>query len=340
MSQPLVSVVTPFHNTARYLAECIESVRAQSYPCFEYILVDNCSTDGSEEIAKEFARRDSRIRLVRQKRLLSQVQNYNSALAEISTESKYCKIVQADDFIFPECLKLMVDAFEQSDKVGLVSAYDLKGDVVRGSGFPFRMSPFPGKEVARFYLRTGVFVFGSPTTVMYRSSLVRECRTFYDERLLHEDTEKCMQILERWDFAFVYQVLSFLRLDNDSISGEFRAFLPNVLDRYVIVQRYTAAFLEDQEAKALRDASKRSYYDALAHEALRLRGEAFWRYQETGLETLGETLDLRYLTVRIIRELLWMIANPGETAARALRRRRPSAEGQAPRGPEYFPQKP
>src|SRR5450432_1444038 len=118
MSQPLVSVVTPFHNTAAYLAECIESVLAQTYENFEYILVDNCSTDGSTEIAERYARRDPRIRFIQRSTLLTQVQNYNRALEEIADASRYCKMVQADDFIFPECLRLMVEAFEQSQTIG------------------------------------------------------------------------------------------------------------------------------------------------------------------------------------------------------------------------------
>jgi glycosyltransferase involved in cell wall biosynthesis len=319
VNHPIVSVVTPFHNTAAYLAECIESVLAQTYPCFEYILVDNCSTDGSGEIAETFAHRDRRIHLIRRSQLLSQVQNYNRALAEISADSQYCKIVQADDFIFPECLRLMVESFERSATIGLVSAYDLKGDSVRGSGFPSRSSPLPGKEVARFLLRTGVFVFGSPTTVMYRSSLVRDCHPFFDERLLHEDTEKCMQILESWDFGFVPQVLSFLRVDNESISAASRSFLPNALDRYIIVQRNAPVFLEEKEAAALRKATKYWYYRVMAGEALRFREAAFWRYHEQGLKTVGETMDRPYLTLLIIRELVSMAANPGTTAARAAR---------------------
>jgi glycosyltransferase involved in cell wall biosynthesis len=320
VNHPLVSVVTPFHNTAAHLAECIESVLAQTYPCIEYVLVDNCSTDGAEEVAESYARRDRRIRLIRRSQLLSQVQNYNAALAEISADSRYCKIVQADDFIFPDCLRLMVQAFEQSETVGLVSAYDLKGDVVRGSGFPNHNGPISGRELARLVLRTGIFVFGSPTTVMYRSSLVRSCHPFYDEDLLHEDTEKCMQILETWDFSFVPQVLSFLRLYDESISGTVRTFQPNALDRYIIVQRFSGVFLDESEAATLRKKAKKSYYDVLALEALRFREEAFWRYHRKGLHTLHKSLDRVYLALRIGKRLGWMIANPGITVNHAVHR--------------------
>lgn len=319
MNEPLVSVVTPFHNTALYLAQCIESVLAQTYSRFEYLLVDNCSTDNSVEIAESYARHDSRIRLIRHSQLLSQVQNYNSALKQIAQDSKYCKIVQADDCIFPDCLKSMVQVFEKSELIGLVSSYDLKGDIVRGSGFPRRLSFLPGKEAAQYYLRGGVFVFGSPTTVMYRSSLVRNEKPFYEEGLLHEDTEKCMQILEHWDFGFVHQVLSFLRTGNESISSSASAFQPGALDHYIIVQRYAPLFLEAEEAAAVRKKSKREYYRVLAGQAIRLRGLAFWRYHSQGLSALGETLDWSNLAFEIVREILWMAVNPGTTVLWLLR---------------------
>jgi glycosyltransferase involved in cell wall biosynthesis len=319
MSDPPISVVTPFRNTAPYLINCIESVLAQSYSRFEYILSDNCSTDGSAEIAEAYARRDPRIRLIRQSQLSSQVQHYNRALAQISPASQYCKMVQADDFIFPECLRLMVQAFEQSESIGLVSAYDLKRDIVRGSGFPYPTSQLSGKEMARLCLRTGLFVFGSPTTVMYRSSLIHKCHYFFNESLMHEDTEKCMQILKEWDFGFVHQVLSFLRTENESVSSAVRAFQPDALDRYILVQRYAPVFLEAGEAAALKKSSKRAYYRVLANEALRLREAAFWRYHKVGLKTMDEELNWPYLAGEIGRQLIRAAVNPGSTLARALR---------------------
>ena len=321
MSQPFVSVVTPFHNTAPYLAQCIESVLAQTYAYFEYILVDNCSTDRSGEIAETYALRDSRIRLIRRSQLLSQAQNYNSALTEISDSSKYCKVVQADDFIFPNCLESMVRAFEQSRSIGLVSSYWLRGNRVMGSDFPFSAPKHPGKEVALLLLRNGVFVFGSETTVMYRSSLVRSCQPFYGESLLHADTEKCLQILEQWDFGFVPQILSFNRVDNinESISSAVANFEPRILDRYISVQRFASAFLNASEASTLKSKTKREYYRVLARAAIRLRRSPFWQYHKLGLSTLGETLSWPRLAMHIVLESLWMAVNPGISLVHALR---------------------
>jgi glycosyltransferase involved in cell wall biosynthesis len=317
-----VSVITPFHNTAQYLAQCIESVLGQTYWHFEYVLVDNCSTDGAGDIAESYAQRDSRIRVVHRPNLLSQVQNYNAALAEVSTDSKYCKIVQADDYIFPDCLKLMVQAFEQSDSIGLVSAYDLKANVVRGSGFPFRKLPWPGKEVIQHYFRHGDFVFGSPTSLMYRSALVRKGKPFFEEFRLHEDTEKCFEILREWDFGFVYQVLSFIRTENNSITSAVRGFQPDSLDRYIVVQRFASAFLKESEAACVKREARLGYYEMLAHAAIQSQPNTFWQYHRDGLKTIGEVIDRSYLGRLIAKDILRLILNPGMAVASLIRRRK------------------
>ena len=55
-SHPFVSIVSPVYNEAEYLAECIDSVLAQTYQNWDYTIVDNCSTDGSVEIAQRYAK--------------------------------------------------------------------------------------------------------------------------------------------------------------------------------------------------------------------------------------------------------------------------------------------
>lgn len=321
VTEPLVSVVTPFFNTAPYLAECIESVLSQTYSNFAYILMDNCSTDGSTEIAQSYARRDTRIRFIQCSHFVPHVTNYNRALAEISDTCEFCKVVEADNYIFPDCLPLMVEAFRRSESIGLVTSYCLLGDTVLGSGYPYPMRVVPGKEWAMRCLRGNApFVFGSPTTVMYRSSIVRANPQFYNESALHPDTEKCMELLEHWDLGFVHQILSFLRIENESISTVNRARDKyHLLDSYIIAHRYAPVFLGASEAMSSKKRLKRDYYRFLADAFLRRPDHAFWRYHKAGLNTLGQKLDQPYLALQIGLEVLRKASNPGRTVTRALK---------------------
>jgi glycosyltransferase involved in cell wall biosynthesis len=334
-TRSLVSVVTPFYNTELYLAECIESVLGQTYTEFEYILMDNCSTDDSNDIAAAYASRDPRIRLIRCTEFVSQLANYNRALAEISHASRYCKIVQADDWIFPECLELMVQAFEQSEAIGLVSSYWLDGNQLCGSGLSPRTMMISGRDCARWYLRTGTCLFATQTQVMYRSPVVRANKEFYNVTFPFADLQRHMEILERWDFGFAHQVLSFSRRDNESSLSSLQSFGPSHLLQYIVARRYAGTLFAADEADLIIGKYKREYYRVLARAALRLREPAFWRFHKAGLKALDEheTHDWVYLAMLMGPELLWLAANPGLTALRALRSvRRSKTHTRAARG--------
>ena len=133
-AEPLASVVTPFHNTEAYVAECIESVLPQSPENFEYILVDNQSTDRSAVIASEYAGKDRRIRLLRTERLLPQVPNYNFALEDMAPTNAYCKVVKADDWLFPRYLTEMVALAEAQPTTAIVSSHRLIETELGGRG--------------------------------------------------------------------------------------------------------------------------------------------------------------------------------------------------------------
>jgi len=207
---PLVSVLTPFYNTAPYLAECIESVLAQTRGDFEYLLVDNCSTDGSDDIAAGYAARDPRIRFLRNETFLTQLQNYNHALEAIAPHTRYVKIVQADDAIVPQCLADMIALAEAYPRVGLVSSFRLFGRRLYPrlglSHTPFVMT---GREAGRLTLVDDFYMFGSQTTVMYRADIVRGRRPFYPEHSTFADAEVALEIMLDHDFGFVPQILSF-----------------------------------------------------------------------------------------------------------------------------------
>src|SRR5690348_3285817 len=216
-SAPLVSVVTPLYNNCDTLAECIESVLAQSYENWDYTIINNCSTDGSADIAYRYAAKDKRIKVFENERFLRAIPNFNVAVRQISPESKYCKFVFADDWIFPECLKQMVSVAEEHPSVGIVGAYGLQGSDVMWSGLPYPSPTVSGREVCRRLFLDGTYVFGTSTSILYRSDLVRSRNPFFNEQNLHADMESCIVLLKSCDFGFVHQVLTFKRLRAGSL---------------------------------------------------------------------------------------------------------------------------
>src|SRR5699024_8128212 len=172
--EPFVSVLTPVYNGEQFLRECIESVLRQNYGNWEYVLVNNQSTDGTLAIIEEYAERDSRIRIHNNAEFLPQMENLNHAFRQISPESQYCKVIHADDMLFENCLKEMVSVAEENESVGLVSAYRLVGNRVDLDGFPYSSRFHSGKEVARQYLLHGISKIGSSSSFLIRSNLKRK----------------------------------------------------------------------------------------------------------------------------------------------------------------------
>src|SRR5262252_5514080 len=120
---PLVSIVTPVYNGGKYLDECIRSVISQTYPNWEYTIVNNCSTDESLAIAERYARDDPRIRVRTNTAFVDAITNHNIAFGCISDRADYCKVVSADDWLFPECLERLVEIGERHPSTAMIASY-------------------------------------------------------------------------------------------------------------------------------------------------------------------------------------------------------------------------
>ena len=314
-STPLVSFVTPFHNTREFLAECVESVLRQTYQNWEYILVDNCSTDGSTEIAETYVSRfPGKIRIARTESFLSQVQNYNFALSCISPSSQYCKLVQADDWLFPECVSSMVAVAEAHPSVGIVGAYGLAGEFVEADGLPYPSTEVPGRDACRLFLLNNTSVFGTPTFLLIRSDLIRSRAPFYDERHApFEDVHVCFDLLRACDFGFVHQVLTYSRRDNESILSRIGKFGFMRFCRFAIVVTHGKDYLSEEEFdRSLRDA-EHQYFLFLGQSALGNRSGEFWEFHRSRLASIGCSLDWRLLSKWITLAILEYVGNPKHT---------------------------
>jgi glycosyltransferase involved in cell wall biosynthesis len=314
-SIPLVSIVTPFYNTRDFLAECIESVLRQTYSNFEYILVDNCSTDGSSDIAKQYADRfPAIIRLVRTESFLSQVRNYNYALSCISPNSKYCKMVQADDWIFPDCVRSLVEVAEAHPKVGIVAAYELEGSWISLDGLPYPSAEVSGREVCRLFFTKNVSLFGSPTSLLMRSELVRSRNPFYDERHApFEDAHVCFDALRTWNFGFVHQVLTYSRRDNESILLRIRPYQFQLFSRLAKIIAHGRNYLSDDEYRYLLKDAEHTYFYFLGNAALQGRDPKFWEFHRERLASINYSLNFGFMAKWILLVLLDHVGNPKRT---------------------------
>jgi glycosyltransferase involved in cell wall biosynthesis len=301
--EPLVSVVTPVYNGEPYLTECIESVLAQTYSNWEYVIVNNFSTDKTLQIAQEYASRDKRIQVHSNDRLLEIIANHNRAFRLISPASKYCKVVSADDWLFPECLMRMVSVAEANPSVGIVGSYQLAGGGgdwhVRSDGLSYYRTVIPGREICRAHLLGTLDVFGNPTSNLYRADLVRSADEFYPNATAEADLSACFKSLQLADFGFVHQVVSFERVHNSRISAtswDLNAYLASkIRDCVTYGPHYLTASELDKRIKTLLD----EYYYFLAAWAGNSRGKAFWDYHKKRLREAGYPLD----TVRLIKAI-------------------------------------
>jgi glycosyltransferase involved in cell wall biosynthesis len=96
-SDPVVSVVMPFLDAERFIAEAIDSVVAQDFPAWELLLVDDGSTDGSSRIAREAAARDARIRCLEHAAHANRGKSTSRNLGISAARGRYITFLDADD---------------------------------------------------------------------------------------------------------------------------------------------------------------------------------------------------------------------------------------------------
>ena len=130
MNSPKVSIGMPVYNGELFIREALDSLLAQTFTDFELIISDNCSTDGTEAICREYADKDSRIRYVRQAENRGATANFKFVLDEAVGE--YFMWAAADDVWDKSWIEslLPISINKQCIAFGLVKTIDSKGNLI------------------------------------------------------------------------------------------------------------------------------------------------------------------------------------------------------------------
>lgn len=229
IDRPLVSVVVPVYNAEKYLAETIDSVISQTYTDWEMILVDDGSTDSSAALAEGYARRDPRIRLIRQPNR-GQAIARNRAMEEARGE--LVAFLDADDIWFPERLEVTVAEFLRGGQDLLCTAYYLFTDPGQLRDRSLLVPVDVGGHTFKGADGIGVFLhrnYATTPSVLARLRVIRAAGGFPDMGMA-EDYKLWLTLLyEGYTIRSLPERLAAVRLHPESTSSADRIGARNVL---------------------------------------------------------------------------------------------------------------
>ena len=208
---PLLSVLMPVFNSERFVAEAIESILNQTFKDFEFLILDDASTDNSLEIVKDFEKKDSRIKVFQNEKNLGVVESRNK-LINLS-KGKYIAWLDSDDIALENRFEEQIKFLETHPEIGMVGAYPEIIDENGKKTGTWWFETDPKKLKIELFFHSP---FLSSSVVIRRSSLPIE---LYDHRFpVAEDFDLYSKIAEKSDIANIPRFLVKYRINSKGLS--------------------------------------------------------------------------------------------------------------------------
>lgn len=207
---PKLTVITPVYNAEEFLGETIESVLNQTYENFEYLLIDDCSTDSSAAIVKRYEEKDARIKYIKLNENSGAAVARNKGLKK--ARGRYVAFVDSDDIWYPEKLEKQLAFMQENNRGFTYTKYERiseQGEVLGTPNFPKKLN-YTGllKNTA---IACSTVVIDKNVIGDFRMPLVRK----------GQDTATWLQILKEHDYAYlVDEVLNQYRSREGSLSSD------------------------------------------------------------------------------------------------------------------------
>ena len=185
----MISIIIPIYNAGKYLTQCLESIRTQTYRDFEVLLIDDGSTDNSAEICRKFASADNRFHYYHKKNGgVSSARNYGL----LHAKGQWICFVDADDWTTPDYMQTITSWHPEAD-ITFFGVYTVNSD-----GSQATLTPLPvytdrreDIEEAIFSLRCGDLgdIFGWTWDKMFRADIIRQNNIRFPENICFREDE-------------------------------------------------------------------------------------------------------------------------------------------------------
>ena len=193
-----VSVILPIYNVEKYLKNCIESVRNQTYENLEIILVDDGSTDNSGKICDEIAKSDERVMVIHK-------QNGGLAAARntgyLEATGTYLMYIDSDDIVKKDVVKNCVEAIGKENSDVVIFGYekvDETGNIIETC--KWKKATYTNEQMlGKLYDSIREMSFGYAWNKLYRKSVIDESKILGDAKVIdREDLIYNLELLNYW----------------------------------------------------------------------------------------------------------------------------------------------
>ncbi len=281
---PLISICVPMYNGEKYLEECLESIKNQTFTDYEVIIVDDGSGDSSLEIAKRYAAGDERFQVHRNEMNLGLVGNWNRCI-EIA-RGEWIKFLFQDDYLDEEYLEKSISAagekyslifcrrkFVFSNVTPEVKQEYLNIDTFNISKIYGKYGYITPEEVSQGVVKTFPGnIFGEPTSFLIRKEIFEKYGMFEKDLFQLCDYEFWIRVATHEGVYFLPEDLVFFRVHDASTSAKNRKTNKMVLDQLILL--HSVVF--SQVFKKLRSVTGVSVFSAFFWNQLNRRIAIFY----------------------------------------------------------------
>jgi len=233
--QPFVSVVMPVYNAGDFLVEAIESILKQTYKNFEFIIVDDASTDNSWKILKKYRKKDKRIRIYKIEENVGVSQTVKFAIEK--SNGNFLARMDADDIAHPQRLEKEVNYLLKNSQTVAVGTQCL---LINKDGKTIGKKIFPTKfEDIYRYIFTFIPV-QQPTLMINKTKLPKDFEYYYDSMDTAEEMELLFKLFQYGKVENINEKLHYYRLHdkNTSLINLKKTFLLTLLSRIKAIFKY------------------------------------------------------------------------------------------------------
>lgn len=191
---PLVTIITPVFNSEKHLDDCIDSILKQNYTNFELLLVNDGSTDGSAKICKEYAIKDTRVKIFHQENKgVSAARNF----ALESAKGEWIAFVDSDDSVLPNYIEDLITAGDQNTDLVVHGFRKIYKSVSKNFDLGNHILSTKANE-DKVFEQMKIFDFGFVVSKLYKKSIIYDNQIFFSLKTSHAE-----------DLIFFLEYISF-----------------------------------------------------------------------------------------------------------------------------------